>query len=112
MTESERCEETKEQLQAAVADLTQRITTMCIVEQKASPMVVLGSLLTATEVILEVVAYLEQVERARDGLEDTQQKELTKGIANWVGLLTDSIVRGKQRFLEEQSNDAGQITPE
>jgi len=118
MTEStKKHPETKEQFQEAVADLTTKITNMCIVGEKACPTVTLISLFTATETVLEVIAYLEQVEQDRDKLEDTDQQdtdqqdtdqqELMKVIAKWVVLFTDAIIRGKQRFLEEKASEQG-----
>lgn len=105
--------EMKEQFQAAVEDLAQKITTMCIVEQKASPTVALIALLTAAEAAFCKVAEMEEYEIEKYGIEDTNQKELTGIIAKWCLKFADAIVAGKEAYHRSKKNEdaADAVTP-
>ena len=98
--------ETLEELDAASTKLQEKILNVLMDGETKTPVVMLTASLRLAEALFEVVAYFDQAEQARDNLEDTHQDELTKVIANWVGLFTDAIIRGKLRFVEEKASEA------
>ena len=98
--------QTMEELDTAATKLQEKILNVLLDGETKTPVVMLIASLRVAEALFEVVAHFDQAEQVRDNLPDTHQEELTKVIAKWVGQFTDAIVRGKERFVEEKTNEA------
>lgn len=94
---------TKEELESDSAETHKNIMNMLMNGQTKRPVVMLNAVLITAEALFEVVAYFDKAQQVRDGLEDTQQADLLKLIAQCVGRFTDAIVRGKETFSESKS---------